>query len=314
MNSSQKKIKVNKNTGPRFKRTAGDVIFNIINYTVFILFAITCIFPFYYLFINTISDNELVSTGQITFLPRGLHLDNYISLFNVDGLVLSTFVSIARTVLGTVFNVLASAFIAYLLTKEEMWGQKHINRFFLITMYFNTGLIPAYLNMSKLGLTNNFWGYIIPGIVSAFNIILVKTYINSIPGELEESAMIDGAGYFKRFTAIIFPLCKPVLATIAIFTAVGHWNNFTDSMIYMSGKPKLYTLQYILYIYMNSSSNLGAMMESGGAIPETAIKQTLNMRSMQYTVAMFTMIPILLVYPFMQRYFTKGILLGSVKG
>ena len=273
-----------------------------------------CIFPFYYLFINTISDNELVRIGQIKWYPKGIHFNNYLALINVNNLGTSVIVSVARTVIGTGLMVLASGFVGYLVTKKEMWGRRFIYRFLTITMYFNAGLIPWYLNMSMLGLTNNFWGYTIPGIVAPFNIILVKTYIESIPEELEESALIDGAGYFTVFTRIIWPLSKPILATIAIFGAVGHWNSFTDSMILMSGKPELYTLQYRLYIYLNSTSNLSALMNSGGSVSAQTLNAVLNMRTVKLTVAMVTIIPILLVYPFMQRYFEKGIMLGAVKG
>jgi len=210
--------------------------------------------------------------------------------------------------------VAATGFIGYLVTKHEMFGRKFIYRFLIVTMYFNAGLIPWYLNMSMLGLTNNFLGYIIPGIVAPYNIILVKTYIESIPAELEESAAIDGAGYWVRFTKIVWPLSKPILATIAIFGAVGHWNSFTDSMILMSGKPELYTLQYRLYIYLTSTSNLSKLMNSGGNVSKAIIESTLNMRTVKLTVAMVTILPILLVYPFMQRYFTKGIMMGAVKG
>lgn len=297
-----------------YKRTKGDIIFNIINYTVFTLFTLVCIFPFYYLIINTISDNELVRTGQIMWIPKGIHLKNYIALKNVNNLGTSAIVSIGRTIIGTATMVMATGFIGYLVTKQEMYGRKFIYRFFIYTMYFNAGLIPGYLNMSMLGLTNNFWGYIIPGIVAPYNIILVKTYIESIPADLEESAAIDGAGYFTRFRNVIWPLSKPILATIAIFGAVGHWNAFTDSMIYMSGRPDLYTLQYRLYIYMNSTSNLSALMNSGGSVSESVLDSALNMRSVKLTVAMVTIIPILLVYPFLQRYFQKGIMLGAVKG
>jgi len=297
-----------------YRRTPGDIAFNIINYLFYAVFTLICIFPFYYLLINTISDNEMVRTGQIKWLPKGIHFTNYLSLINVNNLGTSVVVSIVRTVIGTVVMVLATAFIGYLVTKREMWGRKFIYRFFIITMYFNAGLVPHYLNMSMLGLTNNFLVYIIPGIVSAYNIILVKTYIESIPADLEESASIDGAGYLTRFRHIIFPLSKPILATIAIFGAVGHWNSFTDSMIYMSGKPELYTLQYRLYIYMTSTSNLSALMNSGGNISQSVLEAALNMRSVKLTVAMVTIIPILLVYPFMQRYFEKGIMMGAVKG
>ena len=314
MNSEKRTINKRTKEKQMFKRTKGDIVFNIFNYLFYAVFTLICVFPFYYLLINTISDNELVRTGQIKWFPQGIHFNNYISLINVNNLGTSVLVSVARTILGTALMVLATAFIGYLVTKQEMWGRKYIYRFIIITMYFNAGLIPAYLNMSMLGLTNNFWVYIIPGIVSAYNIILVKTYIESIPADLEESAAIDGAGYLTRFRHIIFPLSKPILATISIFGAVGHWNSFTDSMIYMSGKPNLYTLQYRLYIYMNSTSNLSALMNSGGNVSQNVLNSALNMRSVKLTVAMVTIIPILLVYPFMQRYFEKGIMMGAVKG
>lgn len=298
----------------RFKATPGDIVFNILNYSIFALFTLACIFPFYYLFINTISDNELVSKGMINFIPRGLHLDNYIALLNVSDLSNAFIVSVSRTVLGTALMVAASAFVGYLVTKQEMWGRKFWYRFLIITMYFNAGLIPWFLNMQMLGLTNTFWAYIIPGIVAPYNIILVKTYIESIPAELEESAAMDGASYMTIFRKIIWPLSKPILATIAIFGAVGHWNSFTDSLILMQSAPKLYTLQHRLYIYLNQASNLSALMESGGQVSEAALKSVLSGKVIKYTISMVTVIPILVVYPFMNRYFEKGIMLGAVKG
>lgn len=298
----------------RFKATPGDIVFNILNYSIFALFTLACIFPFYYLFINTISDNELVSKGMINFIPRGLHLDNYIALLNVSDLSNAFIVSVSRTVLGTALMVAASAFVGYLVTKQEMWGRKFWYRFLIITMYFNAGLIPWFLNMQMLGLTNTFWAYIIPGIVAPYNIILVKTYIESIPAELEESAAMDGASYMTIFRKIIWPLSKPILATIAIFGAVGHWNSFTDSLILMQSAPKLYTLQHRLYIYLNQASNLSALMESGGQVSEAALKSVLSGKVIKYTISMVTVIPILIVYPFMNRYFEKGIMLGAVKG
>ena len=164
-----------------------------------------------------------------------------------------------------------------------------------------------------LGLTDNYLVYILPGIVAPYNIILVKTYIESIPAELEESAYIDGAGFMTVFRRIVFPLCKPILATITIFGAVGHWNSFTDSLIYMQNSPKLYTLQHRLYVYLNSSSNLDSIMNNTTAAT-AAMQQQMNMKVIKYTVSMVTIIPILLVYPFLQRYFEKGIMLGAVKG
>lgn len=292
----------------------GDVVFNIINYLVFIVFTLSCIFPFYYLFINTISDNDLVTKGLINFYPRGIQFGNYKALLNVGDLSTAFMVSISRTILGTALMVVASAFVGYLVTQKEMWGRSFWYRFLVITMYFNAGLIPWFLNMQMLGLTNSFWAYIIPGIVAPYNIILVKTYIESIPAELEESAMIDGAGHLTIFRRIIWPLSKPILATIAIFGAVGHWNSFTDSLILMQSAPKLYTLQHRLYIYLNQASDLKSLMTSGGTISEAALKSAISGKVIKYTISMVTVIPVLLVYPFMQRYFEKGIMLGAVKG
>ena len=298
----------------KYKLSPGDILFEVLNYLIFTLFTLACIFPFYYLFINTISNNDMVLKGTINFIPRGIHFGNYLALLNVGDLSTAFLISVARTILGTTLMVMASALVGYLVTKQEMWGRKFWYRFLVITMYFNAGIIPVFLNMQMLGLTNSFWVYIIPGIVAPYNIILVKTYIESIPADLEESASIDGASHMTIFRKIIWPLCKPILATIAIFGAVGHWNSFTDSLIYMQSAPNLYTLQHRLYIYLNQASNLKSLMQPGGAVSEAAIQSALSGKIIKYTISMVTVIPILLVYPFMQRYFEEGIMLGAVKG
>lgn len=297
-----------------YRVTAKDVVFNILNYSFFALFTLSCLFPFYYLFINTISDNDLVQKGLITFIPKGINLSNYIALMQVDDVAVAFMVSISRTILGTALMVAASGFIGYLVTKQEMWNRKFWYRYLVITMYFNAGIIPWYLTMSMLGLTNHFAAYIIPGIVAPYNIILVKTYIESIPGELEESAFIDGAGYFTIFRKLIWPLSKPILATIAIFGAVGHWNSFIDSMILMQNAPELQTLQHKLYTYLNTTSNLAAFANSSSGMSSSALQAAMNGRVIKYSISMVSIIPILLVYPFMMRYFEKGIMLGAVKG
>lgn len=298
----------------KYRTRPGDMLFNLINYLIFILFTVACIFPFYYLFINTISDNDLVVKGVINFIPRGLHLDNYKSLLNVSDLSNAFLVSVGRTLLGTAFMVAASAFVGYLVTKQEMWGRKFWYRFLIITMYFNAGLIPWFLNMQMLGLTNTFWAYIIPGIVAPYNIILVKTYIESIPASWKKAHRLTARPIWMIFRKITWPLSKPILATIAIFGAVGHWNSFTDSLILMQSAPTLYTLQHRLYIYLNTASNLSALMESGGQVSDAVLKSALSAKVIKYTISMVTVIPILVVYPFMQRYFEKGIMLGAVKG
>ena len=298
-----------------YRLTSGDVLFNILNYGVFVAFTICCIFPFYYIFINTISQRDLVAQGKITLWPQGINIQNYLDILKVSDIFNAFGVTLARTVIGTTFMVMATALIGYLVTKKEMWNRKFWYRVIVITMYFNAGIIPWYMNMQMLGLTGKFAAYIIPGIVAPYNIILVKTYIESIPAEVQESAFIDGAGYFTVFKKIIFPLSKQILATIAIFGAVGHWNSFTDSLILMQDNPKLYTLQHLLYNYLNSSSNLSGIMNSGNtSAAVSAMETALNSKVMKYTVSMVAILPILLVYPFMQRYFEKGIMLGAVKG
>ena len=296
-----------------YKTKPGDVVFNILNYVFFILFTLTCIFPFYYLFINTISDNDLVKRGLINFYPKGINFNNYLALKSVNDLGYAFVVTISRTIIATVLMVVASAFVGYLVTKQEMWKRSFWYRFLVITMYFNAGLIPWYLNFAMLGLTNKYAAYILPAIVAPYNIILVKTYIESIPGELEESAFIDGASHMTVFRKLIFPLCKPILATIAIFGAVGNWNSFQDSLILMQDSH-LFTLQHRLYIYLNQSSNIQSVMQSGGSAAVSAMEQALNAKVIKYTISMVSIIPILLVYPFMMRYFEEGIMLGAVKG
>lgn len=308
--TSEKKVMTG-TSGMVEKPGIGDYVFNVINYLFFGIFTISCIFPFYYIFINTISDPTFVTSGQITMLPKGITIVNYINMGKVDDLWKSVVVTVLRTVIGTALMVVVSSLAGYLVTKKEMWHRQLWYRMLVITMYFNAGLIPWYLNMTMLGLTDSFAAYIIPGIVAPYNIILVKTYIESIPAEIEESAFLDGASYWKIYTTIIWPLSKPILATIAIFGAVGQWNSFQDSLILNANSPELYTLQHRLYIYLNQSSNIGALASSGDV---SAIANSLNTKIIQYTISMVTIIPILCVYPFMQRYFEKGLMLGAVKG
>ena len=285
-------------------------LFDTLVVIFFLLFTVLCVFPFYYLFINTISDNNLVAGGQINFLPRGIHFKNYERILGQEELKNALLVTVGRTVLGTALMVIVSAWAGYLVTKRKMWRRSFWYRALVVTMYFNAGLIPWYTNMLMLGLTGNFLAYILPGMVAPYNIILVKTYIESIPSSLEESAIIDGASTFKVFLRIILPLSIPILATISIFGAVGNWNSFQDSLLLMSSAPNLYTLQHRLYIYLNQTTSINTEQ-----ISEQMAQNLLNNGvTTKYTIAMITIIPILLVYPIMQRYFVKGIMLGAVKG
>ena len=299
----------------RKKMTSSDVAFNIFNYAVFLIITLICVYPFYYMIINTVSSNDLSANGAINFLPKGIHLDNYKQVLSLQGLPTAALISLFRTVLGMAATVLASAFLGFMFTQEKMWHRKFWYRFFIITMYFNAGLIPMFVTMKTLHLTNTFWVYVIPAIVQPFNIILVKTYIESMPKSLQEAAEIDGAGVLTVFWKIVLPLAKPILATVAIFAAVGQWNSFQDTLIYITDQ-KLYSLQYLLYTYINQASSLAAMVRSSGtaAISAASLATQQPPTSIRMTVSVIVVLPILFVYPIFQRFFVKGIMIGSVKG
>lgn len=297
----------------RIHRSPGDVCFDLINVLLLTVFTLICVFPFYYLFINTISDNALSARGLITLLPKGVHFENYIQIFKISGILTAAIVSLARTVIGTTLSVFASAFLGYLLTKQNMIGHKLVYRFIVVTMYFNAGVIPWYINMMNLHLLNNFLVYILPTIVAPYSIILVKTYVESIPSALEDAAQMDGAGYMARFAWVILPVCLPILATITIFSAVGQWNSFQDTLFLISDN-RLYTLQFLLYRYMNEAEALATIIktaESSELLANMTITQTPT--SIKMTVSMIVVLPILLVYPYFQKYFVKGIMIGAVK-
>ncbi|MFD2391919.1 MULTISPECIES: carbohydrate ABC transporter permease [Enterococcus] len=296
-------------------RTKEDVLFTLINYSFFIVITLICAYPFYYLIINSISNNELSSLGQIRFFPEGIHLENYSQVLQLKGLPLAATVSVARTVIGTAATVLASAFLGFMFTQEKMWKRKFWYRFVVITMYFNAGLIPLFITMKTLGLTNSFWVYILPAIVQPFNIILVKTYIESIPKSLQEAAEMDGAGIIQVFFRVILPNCTPILATVAIFSAVGQWNSFQDTLVYITDQS-LYSLQYLLYTYINQANSLAQMVKntSGSLSSIASAATTQTPTSIRMTVSVIVVLPIMFIYPLFQKYFVKGIMLGAVKG
>lgn len=296
------------------RRSPVECVMDVVNVVFLTLVMLICVFPFYYLFINTISDNNLSARGLILLYPRGIHFENYVQVFKISGIMQATLISLARTVLGTACSVAASAFLGYLLSKQNMLGHKIVYRFIIITMYFNAGIIPWYMNMMNLHLLNNFWVYIIPYIVVPYNIILIKTYMEGISPALEDAAQIDGAGYMVRFSRIVLPVCTPILATTAIFSAVGQWNSFQDTLFLVS-KPELYTLQFLLYRYMNEADALASIIKSAGSsemLTNLTITQTPT--SIKMTVSMIVVLPILMVYPYFQRFFIKGIMIGAVKG
>lgn len=297
----------------KIKKSPSDHVFTVVNYLVFGILTFLCVYPFYYLIINSISANDLSANGMINWLPKQIHLQNYLKVFQLSGLGTAALISVARTVIGTACTVMASAFLGFMFTQERMWGRKFWYRVLVITMYFNAGLIPMFMTMRTLHLTNSFWVYVIPAIVQPFNIIMVKTYVESIPASLQEAAEIDGAGVLTIFWKIILPTCKPILATVAIWAAVGQWNSFQDTLIYITDQ-KLYSLQYLLYTYLNQASSLATMVKQGGAASVANLVTQQTPTSIRMTISVIVVLPILFVYPLFQKNFVKGIMIGSVKG
>lgn len=294
------------------RRTAGDLPFQIICYVIFGVLALICIFPLYYIFVVSVSGNDLVKRGIMLLYPRNIHFSNYANAFKLQGFGRAAFVSVARTILGTTLTVGSCSFLGFAFSRKEFWKRSFFYRYLIITMYFSPGLIPVYMNLYNLGLTDTFSVYVI-GFVSAYYVVLCKTFIESLPESLVESARIDGAGYLVTFTKIIFPLAKPITATIAVFTAVGHWNSYMDTLLYVRN-VNLRTLQYVLYQYLSSATAISNAMSMGAHLTGVDLSKIVTPTSVKTTVTMIVTIPILFIYPIFQRFFVKGLMLGAVKG
>ena len=280
-----------------------------LNFFLLIVFAFLCMYPLYFIFINSISGADAVVRG-VYLLPEDFSLEFYKSLLQMPNIPNSIVVSVARTVLGTALTVICSSFLGYMVTQSELPMRKWVYRFVVATMYFNAGLIPWYILMVNLGLKNNFLLYILPSAVGAYYVVLSKTYIESIPASVEESAKIDGAGVLTICARLILPMSMPIIACLIVFCAVNQWNAWSDNF-YLVSDPKLSTLQYQLYMNLaNESSNVTNTTSSSSLLRSKATTEL----GLRYALSMLTVLPIILVYPFMQKYFVKGIMLGAVKG
>jgi putative aldouronate transport system permease protein len=296
------------------KAGAASTLFNLVNIAGFLCVTFVCIFPFYYILINTVSDNALSAAGDILFYPKGVHFYNYLQVFKLRGIGRAALVSLARTVLGSLLTLLGSAFLGYAFSKSEYWKRKFWYRFVVVAMYFNAGLIPWFVTIKNIGLYNNFLVYILPSMVMPFYVILFKTYVEQIPPSLEESVMLDGGGYFIRFFYFVIPLSKPILATIAVFACASQWNAFIDT-VFVIQSERLFTLQYLVYQYLNQVNALANLMRTSQITDINLSAMTmLTPTSIRMTVSLVVVLPILLVYPFLQRFFVKGIMIGAVKG
>lgn len=290
------------------KSNIRDKVFIIVNTTVLTIFVIITLYPILNTLAISLNDGTDALRGGIYLWPRVFTWRNYQTILHKQNLLTATEISILRTVIATVLQLFVTALLAYVLSRKNFIFRRQISLLYVLTMYVNGGLIPTFLLYRGLGLTNSFWVYIIPGMVSAFNMLVIRTYMAGLPDSLQESAEIDGAGHFTIFLRIIVPLCKPVFATIALFIAVYQWNSWFDTMLYNRMRGEYTTLQYelmkLLSAVTNNSSNAETMKNAGNQVTPASIRAA---------ATIITSLPIVCLYPFLQRYFVTGLTIGGVK-
>jgi putative aldouronate transport system permease protein len=297
----------------RYRMSAGDWAFEIFNHVALLTLVIVTLYPF----VNQIAVSFNSATdslkGGIYLWPRDWTLDNYKYVFKEATIFNAFLVSVARTVLGTVLTVICSAMVAYTISRQDFVLRRFVTIAFVLTMYVNGGLIPTFLLMKSLGLINSFWVYIWPGLIGVFNLIIIRSFIEGLPEGILEASRIDGAGDFRTFFSIVFPLSTPVLATVALFSGVYQWNSWFDVMIYNSSNIKLSTLQYELQKILqnsNAATTAASAFASSGNVGVTQVTPL----SIRATMTIVASAPIIMVYPFLQKYFVKGMMVGGVKG
>ena len=292
----------------RKKTSVADKVFVTLNTLFMIMFVIITLYPVLNTLAISLNDGTDALRGGIYRLPRKFTWKNYITVLQKDNLIMGAYITVARTVIGTALALFANAILAFIVSRKRFMFKKQLSLFWVITMYVNGGMIPTFLLFKTLHLTNSFWVYVIPGMFSAFNMLVIRTYMNGISDSLEESAQLDGAGYTTIFLKIISPLCKPVYATVALFVAVGQWNSWFDAMLYNRMSANLTTLQYELMKLLSSVTNQGnsveAMKNAAGSVTPTSVRAA---------ATILTMLPIICLYPFLQRYFVTGLTIGGVK-
>lgn len=286
------------------KREKGSIVFDTFNYILLTLLALTCLLPFLNVIATSFSDEIAIGLGKVSIYPKGFNLLAYKAAFKNSGLISSMKFTVYLTILGTLTNLLFTVLAAYPLSKKELPGRKIFWIFILITMFMGGGLIPTYLVVKSLGLLNKVWALILPGAVSTFNMIVMKTSFESIPESLEESAKLDGCSEIGVLFRIVLPLSLPMLAALALFYAVGHWNQFMSALLYMND-PKKFTLQLRLRQLMPTDPSLLNV--------EGLSKSEIPNESLKAAAVMFATVPILLIYPWLQKYFVKGMMVGAVK-
>lgn len=297
--------------GPkRAGRPLQDWIFDGAVYALIAMITVVTLYPF--LNVLAISFNDSVDTvrGGITIFPRKFTLENYKLIFSYTGLITGFKISVLRTVVGTLAGLVSGSMVAYTLARRDFQGRRFVSVFLAITMYVSGGLIPGFILIRNLDLINTFAVYILPGLVSAFNIFVIRSFIDGIPYALQESAKLDGANDFTIYWRVILPLCKPAMATVALFLAVGQWNSWFDTYLFNGSNDSLTTLQYELMKVLQSTTTNANNVRGDNM---NQLMAQVSPDSVKMAITIVATVPILIVYPFMQKYFVKGMTLGAVK-
>lgn len=290
-------------TAGKKPESVGSKIFTAVNYALLGLVGLIMFYPMYYVFIVSISSAEYINQGLVTWLPKGLNLEAYKIVFENDAIWNGYKNTILYTVVGTLINLVCTAMCAYPLSRKELYGKKVLTFLVTLTMFVNGGLIPMYLVISQLKLLNTMWAIVLPTAISTYNMIVMRTSFQAIPDSLVESAYLDGANDIQILARIILPLSKPIMATMTLFYAVSHWNSYFPAMIYLNDQAK-----YPVQVIMRDIVIQGDMAQDmAGSLNVVATNY-------KYAVIIVSVIPILMVYPLLQKYFTKGVMVGAVKG
>ncbi|WP_238357450.1 carbohydrate ABC transporter permease [Cohnella zeiphila] len=296
-------------------RSPGDVIFDTANVLLLVLLAVITLYPFLNTLVVSLNDANDSIQGGLYLWPRAFSWDNYHYVFKEATIFHATLISILRTVIGTVVTVFCSAMVAYTISRPEFVLRKFVTIMFVLTMYLNGGLIPNYLLIRDLHMIGSFWVYVVPGIIGVFNMIVIRSFIEGLPEGIIESARMDGAGDFRTFMRIVLPLSLPALATVALFTGVFQWNSWFDVFLYNSQDVNLSTLQYeLMKLLANSNSNSSMTSADAFANSANASANFVTPTSIRATMTIVASLPMIIVYPFLQKYFVKGMTLGGVKG
>lgn len=289
--------------------TKCEKIFDVIVYLIMALVCVIVIVPLLFVLANSLSDPEYVYFGEVGLIPRGFTFSTYekVLTYNNFQIVTGFWNSVKYTVLGTAISIILTFFAAYPLSRKDLKGRGFFMTLFIITMFFNGGLIPTFIIVRGLGLYNTAFGFILPGALSVYNMIIVRTYMmTGVPWEVQEAAMIDGASSFWLFFRIVLPLCTPILAIMLLFYGVGYWNSYYNALIYLQDSAKA-PIQMVLKSLFDQSQSSGV----GGS---DIVEQAKLTAAMQFTVIVVAMLPIVVIYPFLQKYFEKGMMIGSLKG